>query len=274
VAALGITATWGQEQWANYVLTHLVEESALARAGARVIPVSGKSISVPRTLTDGVAAWVAELAEIPSDSPTGDVLTLTPKKAANTVVLSNESIADAPVDELNAVGTAMTRSVARALDLKAFSDDLVSATAPAGLLTASVPTVTGGVATIDPFLTAISEINSVGGRANAIIAHPDDVLVLQLLKEATGSERQLLQPDPSLPGVYSIGGVPIISTSAKDAGTALVVDGSQVVIAVSKNVEVSFSAHSKFTADAVVARIVTRTDFGWNDIRGGRLVTT
>jgi hypothetical protein len=55
VPALGITATWGQAEWAAYVLGHLVEESALARAGARVIPVNGKSISIPRSLTDGTA---------------------------------------------------------------------------------------------------------------------------------------------------------------------------------------------------------------------------
>jgi HK97 family phage major capsid protein len=204
------------------------------------------------------------------------VLTLTPKKAANVTVLSNESISDAPVGELDAVGTALTRIVARALDVKALSTDAASAVAPQGLLATanSVPTVTGGVGDVDVFLTAIGAINAVGGRANAIIMNPADVTALTLVKEGTGSERGLLQLDPTLPGVYSIGGAPIISTSAKAAASALVADMSQVLIAVSKAVQVDFSPHQKFSADATVARVITRLDFGINDVRGLRLVTT
>ena len=107
--SIGITATWGAQEWANFVLQHLSEQSALLRAGVRFIPLNGRIAHIPRTLTDGQVSWVAELAEIPSDGPTGDDLVLTPKKTANVVVLSNESIADAPVSELDAVGTALAR---------------------------------------------------------------------------------------------------------------------------------------------------------------------
>lgn len=161
--ALGINAAWGAQEWANFVLQHLAEQSALLRAGCRFIPTSGRIAHIPRTLTDGQAAWVAELAEIPSDAPTGDDLVLTPKKTANVVVLSNESIADAPVSELDAVGTALTRSVATAIDKKALSADAATATAPAGLLTASVPTQSGGVGDVDSFVSAIGAIESIGG---------------------------------------------------------------------------------------------------------------
>jgi HK97 family phage major capsid protein len=139
VPALGTTAVWGATEWGRFVYERLREESALAKAGARTIPVAGKALVVPRLLSDGVATWTAELAQIASDSPVGDTLTLTPKKAANVVTLSNESIRDAPISELDAVGAALARSVARRLDLTAFSTDAATAVSPPGSSSASKP---------------------------------------------------------------------------------------------------------------------------------------
>jgi HK97 family phage major capsid protein len=273
VPALGTTAVWGATQWASYVFERLREESALAKAGARVVPVAGRALVVPRLLSDGVATWTAELAQINSDSPVGDTLTLTPKKAANVVTLSNESIRDAPVSELDAVGAALARSVARRVDLTAFSTDAATATSPAGLLV-GVQAQTGGITTVDQYLKALATINAVGGNGNAIFLNPSDVLTLQLLKQGTGSNVPLLQADVTLPGRYQIGGAPIISTTAKTAGTALVADASTIVIGIGVDIEVAFSGDSAFTADATVARVVTRIDFQWADIRGGVLIGT
>jgi hypothetical protein len=138
--ALGVNATWGQEQWSTYLIQHLAEQSALLRAGCRFLPVGGRNVHIPRTLLDGTAGWVAELAPIPSDSPTGDELVLTPKKTGNVVSLSRESVEDSPISELDAVGNALTRSVARAVDVAALGSAAATATTPGGLLTASVPT--------------------------------------------------------------------------------------------------------------------------------------
>jgi HK97 family phage major capsid protein len=275
MASLGITATWGRQEWGNFLLRHLAEQSALLRAGARFIPIGGRILHLPRTLSDGTASWTAELAEIASDAPTGDELVLQPKKVANVVVLSNESIADAPVDELDAVGVAMARSVANSIDAKALSDDAATAVAPAGLLTAAVLPQTGGVDDIDSYLSALGAIEAVGATGPYVIfMNPADKTALTLVKEATGSERPLLQPDPTQAGAYTIGGARIISTSAMGAGTALVAEARQIVVGVRKDIEVAFSGDSRFTADAVVARVVARFDWGFNDPRGARLVTT
>ena len=117
---LGINTTWGREEWAAYVLEHLAVESVLLRAGVRALPIAGRVAHLPRTLTDGAATWTAEGEEIASGAPTGDQLVLTPKKLANVVSLSSEAIADAPVNELDAVGSALTRSVATSIDTRAF----------------------------------------------------------------------------------------------------------------------------------------------------------
>jgi hypothetical protein len=64
VPALGTTAVWGATEWGRFVYERLREESALAKAGARTIPVAGKALVVPSLLSDGVATWTAELAQI------------------------------------------------------------------------------------------------------------------------------------------------------------------------------------------------------------------
>jgi hypothetical protein len=234
--SLGTTAVWGEVEWGRFIFERLREESALARAGARVVSVRGRAITVPRLLSDGIATWTAELAEINSDAPTGDTITLTPKAAA-------------------------------------FSTDAATAVSPPGLLV-GVQAQTGGIATVDQYLKAEATIAQVGGNASVIVLNPADTLVLQLLKQGTGSNVPLLQPDPTLPGKYSIGGVPIISTTAKTAGTALVADASCIVLAIGQDVGVDFSTDAKFTADATTARVRTRIDFAWSDIRGGVLIGT
>lgn len=77
-----------------------------------------------------------------------------------------------------------------------------------------------------------------------------------------------MQPDLRLAGAESVSGARIISTPALPVGTFVVADPRQIIVGVRKAIEVAFSAHSKFTADAVVARVTARTAFALNDARG------
>jgi hypothetical protein len=107
------------------------------------------------------------------------------------VTLSNESIRDAPISELDAVGAALARSVARRIDLTAFSTDAATAVSPPGLLV-GVQAQTGGIATVDQFSRRSPRSPPVGGNGNAIFLNPADTLALQLLKQGTGSNVPLL----------------------------------------------------------------------------------
>lgn len=269
--AVGLNATWGAEEWANYVLQHLSTESVLMRSGARRIRVRGRKAHIPRVLTDGNVSWVAELAEIPSSAPTGDELVLEPKKIANVVSLSNESIYDAPVDELDAVGNALTRAIATAIDARAFSASAATATEPAGLRSMALPAQTGGV-TIDNIIRAVGMIAAAGGVATVVYINPTDLTALRLVKDT--SNRPLLQPDLQAGGAETIAGARIHPTPGLPAGTAIVAQSNQIVVGVRQDASVDFSAHAKFTADAVVARVVARVDFDVNDINGLAVVTT
>lgn len=264
---LGLSATWGAEQWANYVLDHLSTESVLLRAGARVVPVAGRIAHIPRVLTDGSASWTPEGEEIPSDAPTGDTIDLTPKKLANLVGLSRESIEDAPIDELDGVGRSLTRSVAAAIDSRAFGTAVATATEPAGLRSYAILAQTGGV-TIDNIIRAVGTVEAVGAVANAIFLAPADLTTLRLVKEATGSNKPVLQPDLQAGGAERIAGATVFSTPDLPAGVALVGDSSQIVVGLRRDVAVEFSSEAKFTSDSVVARVTCRTDWAFNDIRG------
>ncbi len=263
---LGLNAAHGAEAWATFVLERLGLESILLRSGARRINVIGAVAHIPRVLTNGGATWTAELVEIPSNAPTGDELVLTPRKLANVVALSNESVSDAPVDELDTVGAALTRAIATEVDARAFSASAATAVAPAGLLSLTLPTQTGGAGVIDSYLRAIGTIEAAGGRATSIYIAPADLTVLRISKDTSG--RPLLQPDLQAGGAERIGGAVLYATPGIAAGTALVADASQIVVGIRKDAEVTFSAHARFTSDAVVARVVARVDFGVNDISG------
>lgn len=227
--------------------------------------MTGKSMVVPRLLDDGSAVWVDELEEIPSDAPEADTISLTAKKLANVVTLSNESIADAPVSELDAVGLALARSVAVAIDTRAFSASAATSIAPAGLLPTMTPAV--GTVSFDSIIATIGAIEAIGGTASVVFLNPTDVTTLRLVKSATGANSYVLQPDTRLAGAESISAARIISTPALAAGTMVVADPKQIVVGVRKAVEVAFSAHSAFTSDAVLARVTARADFKLNDAR-------
>lgn len=269
--ALGLNATWGRTEWASYVLEHLATASVLLRAGARLVPVRGRITHIPRTLTDGAATWTAEGAEIASSAPTGDTLVLTPKKLANVVSLSRESVEDAPIDELDAVGDALTRSVAQAIDDRAFGTAIATATEPAGLRSYAIPAQAGGV-TIDNVIRASGTVASYGAIANAIFVNPADLTTLRLAKDTTN--KPLLQPDLQAGGAERIAGATVYPTPTLAVGNVIVADAAQIVVGIRRDVEVSFSSEAKFTADSVAARVTARTDWGINDIRGLVAITT
>ena len=268
---LGLNPTHGAETWAQFVLDRLSTASVLLASGARRINITGRKAHIPRILSDGDVQWVAELTEIPSSAPTGDELVLEPKALKNVVSLSNESLADSPVSELDTVGDALTRAVATALDAKAFSADAATATAPAGIRSLALPAQTGGVS-LDNLIRATGTIAASGGVADVVYIAPADLTDLRLVKDADG--RPLLQPDLQQGGAELVAGARIWPTPALPAGTALVAQADQLVVGLRQDAQVDFSAHSRFSADAVQARVVARADFGVNDPDGVVVVTT
>lgn len=258
---LGLNATWGATDWSSILIEALGVESVVANGGVRLVPVNGRSAELPRVVIDPDADWTAELAELPSDAGEADTITLTPKKIGNVVTLSNESVADAPIDELDAVGRSLVRGVAKKVDAKFFSADAATATAPAGLLNATLPGTAGDV-DIPALVTAVGAVAAAGGLANVIWINPADLTALRLAA-LTGSYATLA--DPQSPGIERVAGARLVMTPALDAGTAVVADTRYVLAGVRSDARVEFSGHSAFTRDAVAARVTLRLDWAVAD---------
>lgn len=261
---LGLTATWGRQDWSPVLIEALTHESAVARGGVRLIPVRGRTGHIPRVLINPEADWVAELAELPSDAGDADTIELIPKKIGNVIALSSESIEDAEVNELDAVGRSMVRGVATKVDAKFFSDDAATATAPAGLLAATLPGTESDI-DIPALVTGVGAISAEGGLADVIWISPADLTALRL-EALTGAYATLA--DPQAPGIERVAGARLVQTPALAAGTAVIADTRYVVAGVRRDAEVDFSGHAAFTRDAVAARVTMRVDWDVADANG------
>jgi HK97 family phage major capsid protein len=268
VPAPTVTAVWGQQSWSNVLIEALAVEAALLRSGASRVVAEGRVVHVPRLLVDPDADWVAELAELPSNAGDADTLALTPKKIGNVFNVSTESVEDSPVGQLDAVGRAMVRGVARKLDLRAFSNAAVTATAPAGLLSYTLPASAAAAPDIAGIITAVSEIAGEGGVANAAFMNAADIGAVQVAAVTGGFSLS----DPTRPSVSQIGGA-VLYPAPLAAGTALVADARFIAVAVRRDASAEFSEHAAWTKDGVSARVTMRVDYAPSDPSAFRLIT-
>jgi HK97 family phage major capsid protein len=246
------TAVWGAEAWSTTLIEALSQQAVLLASGASRVVAEGRIVHVPRLLVDPDADWVAELQELPSDAGDADTLALTPKKIGNAITVSTESIEDAPINGLDAIGQAMTRGVARKVDARAFSNAAATATAPAGLLSHTLPASAAASPDIAGIITAVAEIAAEGGIANAAFMNAADIGAVQVAAVTGGFSLS----DPTRPSVSQIGGA-VLYTAPLAAGTALVADARFIAVAVRRDASVDFSEHAPFTKDGVVAKLAS-----------------
>lgn len=252
---LGVNATWGRDDFSAVLIEALSTQSALLQSGARRIPIAGKRAYVPRILLDPEADWVAEGAELPTDAGEGDSVELVPRKIGDVVTLSRESVEDAPVDELEAVGRSLMRGVARKADAKAFSSDAATAVAPAGLLSYTLPGAAGDV-TIAGITTAVGVIDGEGGIADTVFLNSADKTAIRLAAVEGGYPIS----DPTAPGIERVAGARLI-TAPLPAGTAIVCVSDYLLVGVRRDIAVDVSSHAKFTSDSLAARVTARLDW-------------
>lgn len=254
------------EQWADFVLQHLSAQSVLIQSGATVVRTQNRVIHVPRITGDGGVGWYAELDPIGPGDPTGDELTLTPRKVAALSTLSNEAVNDSSPSALDAVGTAMMRAVALEADRAYFSGSGAANDQPTGVLTiAGLPSYVGAV-DYAGIVTAAGTVRGAGGQPNALYLNPSDLTTLQLAVD--GMNRPLIQPDAQQGMAETVAGLRLWPTPAIPPATALVAEAAQIVVALRQDATVSVSTDAAFNTDASLVRVIARTDLGVNDIKG------
>ncbi len=98
------------------ILDALTENSAVLRAGARILPLEGaKSVTIAAVDTLPTPGWRDELGLIDEDEPTFRGVTMTPRSLAVICRVSRELLADAP-DMDRAIRTAVTSAIAAEID--------------------------------------------------------------------------------------------------------------------------------------------------------------
>ncbi|MGY1692342.1 phage major capsid protein [Geodermatophilus sp. SYSU D01105] len=249
----------------------LAASVALNPLCSRVLRPTAPSVRLPAVTADPTAAWVAEGAEIPiSDLTTAEVDVLT-KKVAGLSVVTSELAEDSSPEATAEVGRGLARDIARKVDAAFFGDGTAqSGEQPDGL--AALTVGAGGVQDIaagtaptdlDAFAEAQMLAANVGAQLTAFVTNPATALVLANMKEATGSGKPLLQPDPTQPTRRVIFGVPLLTSPEAPAGTVWGLPAERVVTAVRRDAEVKADRSVFFTSDRVAVRATCRVGFGF-----------
>jgi HK97 family phage major capsid protein len=131
------------------IVQHLVETSAVMRAGATVVTTeTGENLLVPRSTGFVTSAITAEAAQITESDPTLSTVTLGAYKYANYFEVSSELANDSPVNLLDFL--ARQAALSLGLGTTGYGNHLINGTGtgqPRGLLTDAATGVTGPAGT-------------------------------------------------------------------------------------------------------------------------------
>jgi HK97 family phage major capsid protein len=250
------------DAWGPGFFDLLAAQSVALRSGIRVIRTDRDVVHVPHIVADPAAAWTAEGAPIaPSDPNYADVVA-TPRKLATLQVISNELIADSNPDVVQLLETQVARALALKFDLGVFEG---SGTPPeikglknvAGIQTAAL---TGAITNLDAFAVAISALETANAHASAIVMAPAIWAALMNLKEATGSNKSLLQDSAAAGVTRALFGVPVFLTSQLPTNEAYIYDASQVVAVFRQDTTIVLDHSRLFNSDQSELRATMRAD--------------
>lgn len=221
------------------------------------------TLRVPIVAADPTAAWTAEGEEIATSDAALDEVTADFHKLAGLSIISNELAADTDPAAIQMVGAGLARDLARKVDAAFFGS--LGAPAPAGLGSLTATTVDAGTEweNTDPFLEAAANAEKLGATLTAFVAHPDDALALAQIRESTGSNRNLLQPDPASVTGRVINGRPLHTSPAVEQGTIWGIPQDRVVVGLRKDAEVTVDGSAYFSSDRTAIRAITRVAFAF-----------
>lgn len=240
-----------------------LEAASIAAQATTILYTESHSLRIPLINKDPQAAWVAEGEEINvTDPEVGEAVT-TPKKVAGITTLTAELLDDAVGDTATRVGNGLARDVGRRLD-GAFFATTAPADGPGGLGGVAFSSVNAGTenwVNSDPFVAAVFEAESNHANISAWFINPSDAANLSIVKESQGSQRNLLTPDPTIPGRRMIEGRPVLTTTDVAVGEVWGIDQTQAFTVIRKDAEVVADHSAFFTSDRIALRAVMRAGF-------------
>jgi HK97 family phage major capsid protein len=238
--------------------------TAVCTQVSSVIQTSSNSTRFPIVVTDPVAGWTAEGAEIAVTDADVDELICVPKKLAALTIASNELVADSDPSALELLGAGIVRDLQVRLDSAFFGVSVTDG--PSGIASVSgVQTVAAGTAisNLDPFAEAVSLAETVGALDLSFVANPATLLTLSKLKVGTNFNQPLLGIDPTSPTKRSILGVPITWSPAVGVADIWTIPRVKSFVVMRTGTTLVTDTSAYFSSDRTAIRCTMRVGFGW-----------
>lgn len=276
--AVGTTGAFIGVGGASVFFDQLRKRVAVLAAGPQFIAVEGYgSLKVPAVTASVTVGGVAENTAITPSDPTLASITLDPKKLAALTLVAREAIEDSNPDLQQVVANSLLKDFGVELDRQFIAGDgtgqnMTGLTVAAGTTAGPALGVNGAAlafAHLADTLSAYESANNDADRA-AWLMHPRTWASVRKLADL--QSRPIVSIDPTAAVRQTLWGVPVFLSSnfsiaqtvgtSTDTSTILLADMSQVVVGVSRQVEIQISTEAYFAADQVALKVTGRYDIG------------
>lgn len=256
------------EQIGDLVIKPLTQES-VAMQVSTVVRTDANSYRIPTVTADPDTSWTPEGSEITADDLDLSELVVTPRKLAGLTVVSNELLADSSEDAAALIGQRLVNSLKRKIDAAYFAN--TTPNGPSGLLSLVGGGLTNGFTgtsggfgnNLDVFYDLASQVETAGAKLTSWVVSPFYGVKLAQLKEATGSNKSLLQPDATQAFRRVVGGVPVYHSPDIATGVVWGISKPYSVVVLRKDADVVVDSSPYFTSDRTAIRAVLRVGFGF-----------
>jgi HK97 family phage major capsid protein len=262
------------EQVQRILVLPLQAASVFLSSGVRIFDTDGSPVRIPTLVGMDAPSWTGENELIPEVGADFGEITLLPSgmKSVKSLTRFSNELARQSVIALDAALTArMVQDVAAKLDAAFFAGTggTVPGTEPTGML--AWPGTTGildvGTLTLDDLLDAVGQAMASNVDISACKWFMRSSTFIELRKLKDAQEKYLLQPDPTLDGVFRLFGIPVLVTNRipEASGTpnttsVVLADMSKVAVArdVAPSVKILTERYADY--DQLAVRVVSRYD--------------
>jgi HK97 family phage major capsid protein len=260
-----------REQVQAILVKPLEAASIFLAAGPRIFD-SASPVRIPKLGGPTSPDWIGENEQITEKDVDFDEVTLLPSTMKSVKVItrySNELARQSVVALDAALRDRLVTDVATKLDTQFLSATGDGITTPKGLFAyaGTQNVAVGGALTLDALLDAWGKALSANVNMAALkwVMTPREFVTLRKLKDGDG--RYMLQPDPTMDGVFRLFGAPVLvsarvpdTTGSNATGRAALVDFSQIAVArdMAPSVKILTERYADFDQQAI--RVVARYD--------------
>ncbi len=250
------------------IIDPLFRQSVVLNSGMTRVNTASTQVHLP-VIEDGQAHWTAELAPLVDSEITPSMLVVTPAKLVAYSVISSEAANDQAAQQI--VGQGLVSSLAKEVDQAFFIGD-TNGIGPNGLANASVTDLTGDITELNPYMDAISELETEGASANAIYMHPRTWSKFAQTRPQTAPPAHMVGASlgvgmqavgTTTSPVRTIAGVQVFASAGCPENVAYVADAARIAAVIRTDGVVETSRESEFGRDGVALRCITRLDWGF-----------